>query len=99
MFACVQDGAEFATSMELGRHHRDVHGLPHSEDVGPPRIVAAVASMSGVNTFGSETTRAEDVEEAMAAAVMQAMLEGISLDNTEEILKRKMAARAAVLNL
>lgn len=73
------------------------------ESEAPPvvggRIVQAVmaASVPADPSLPGAKNRSKRVEQAMSAAVTQAMAEGISLDNSVEIKRRMMAAREIVL--
>lgn len=61
------------------------------------RIVAGVAHMTAVGALGEERTAySVALEEAMVDAVHEAMADGVSLENSEEILRRKMVAKDAV---
>jgi hypothetical protein len=108
MYVCTQcapskehpDGVGFETSLELGQHHRDVHGLPHSDDIGQPRVAEAVAAMHGSGQLGGAKAPAALVkmmEDAESAEVLKCLEEGISLEdkNADVIRERKRAAARA----
>ena len=59
-------------------------------DKAKTKIVAATGS-----SVGGKVVRAHMIEDAMAVAVMECAKEGIT--DPEEILKRKLAARAKVV--
>lgn len=59
-------------------------------------VVAAVATMSASGTQGGGRILGDMVQEAMTKAVEDAIAEGVSVYDAEEILKRKEAARLAV---
>lgn len=60
---------------------------------GKPKIAAAVGVAVGVRS-----DRAARVEKAMADAVLAANAEGISVEQSDEIRKRMLAARQRVLD-
>ena len=66
-------------------------------DVGEVRIVEAVGTAVGQMGQG-KSDLAQQLEEAMSKAVLQALADGVSMDDVEEILRRKDAARLAVLD-
>lgn len=59
-----------------------------------PKIVEAVGS--AVNSKHAE--RARKISEAYEKAILEALEEGIDINDSEEILKRKAAARQRVLD-
>jgi hypothetical protein len=59
-----------------------------------PRIVAAV----GTAVNSDNPALADQLEMAQVRAVEQAIADGVSLENTDEILKRKAEARERVLS-
>lgn len=59
-----------------------------------PQIVSAV----GTAVHSEVPGLAEALETAMSKAVIEAMADGVSLDNSDELLKRKTDARERVLN-
>lgn len=61
-----------------------------------PTIVSGVGAAASRSSSGGPTL-AKEIEIAMSDAVKQAMAEGISLDESDEIRARMLAARAAVL--
>lgn len=58
-------------------------------------IVEATGTATGTSRHAQLAKR---IEQAMAAAVMDALADGVPMDDTEEILRRKQAARRAVLD-
>lgn len=64
---------------------------------GKPRIAAAVGTAVGSGATGEKSDLARRLEAASVEAVEQAMADGISLDDSDEILARKQAAREKVL--
>jgi hypothetical protein len=65
-----------------------------------PRIVSAV--LTSVNSGqimhgGEKSPLAKLLEKAMSEAVVQALADGVSIENTEEILRRKFVERDRVL--
>jgi hypothetical protein len=59
-------------------------------------IAAAVGTSASVG-LPREQGLGKRVEEAMTKAVEDALAQGVSMDNVEEIKRRKMAARLAIL--
>lgn len=59
------------------------------------KIVSAVGTAS--SRVDGSTSLSKAIEEAQSQAVLQAMEEGVSLEDSEEILRRKRAAHQAVL--
>lgn len=59
-------------------------------------IVPGVGAMVSTGELGPRRGLSQAIEKAMVDATEQAMLEGIPLSNTEEYLKRKLAAREEV---
>jgi hypothetical protein len=62
-----------------------------------PMIVQAVGTSVGHGDSG-DATLADRIQAAMTHAVLQALADGVPMDATEEILRRKMQAREDVLN-
>lgn len=60
-----------------------------------PRIVEAVGSSVGHHLSGN-VKLAELIETAQAAAVLQALAEGVKLTDADELIKRKADARERV---
>ena len=61
-----------------------------------PKIVAAVASMTSHATIG--TPLSDQIQDAMQAAVRDALAEGLSVEkDVDEIRARQLAARDRVL--
>lgn len=58
-----------------------------------PVIVAAVGTGTGAGTLARDPSRAKRIEAAMAAAIRDALDEGISLDDSDTIRARMLAAR------
>lgn len=61
-----------------------------------PKIAAAVASFTTHGTLG-KSALSKRLEAAMVAAVEQALAEGVSIEDGEEMRRRQEAARQAVL--
>ena len=61
-----------------------------------PHIVEAVGSASAEGGMG-KSDFSRQIEEAMSQAVLQALADGVSMENTEEILRRKQEARQRVM--
>lgn len=59
-----------------------------------PVIVAAVGA--GASTTARDPSRAKRIEAAMAAAVRDALAEGVSLSDSDTIRARMLAARESV---
>lgn len=59
-------------------------------------IVEAVGSAAGV--ISRHGSLAKRIEKAQTEAVLDALAQGVSLDDSPEILRRKKAARQAVLD-
>lgn len=64
-----------------------------TEEAPAPRIVAAVGTATDSRLPGL----GERLDAAMVAAVEEALADGVSISDSEEILVRKAAARARVL--
>jgi hypothetical protein len=62
-----------------------------------PNIVAAVASASGSGATGKKSNLARRLDRAMVEVVEQALAEGVSVYDTDEILARKAAARELIV--
>lgn len=67
------------------------------EETVEPRIVEAVGTAVHASDE-SRTGLAKEMENAMSKAVLQALADGVAMSDTEEILRRKMAARQEVLD-
>lgn len=65
------------------------------EQAPEPRVVAAAAQFSGHGGIATDPLSAE-IEAAMSAAVLQALADGVSINDSAAILERKQAARRAV---
>lgn len=65
-------------------------------DVGELRIVEGVAIASGEG--GQKTDLSRKIEAAMQEAVLAANAEGISVNDSEKLKERMMAARQRVLD-
>jgi hypothetical protein len=63
-----------------------------------PRIVAAVGTAVGVQGETERTELALLLQDAMTKAVLQALADGVDINDSDEILRRKDAARLAVLD-
>lgn len=61
-----------------------------------PRIVEAVLTAAGRGDQGTKSSMAKVIENAMAQAVRDAIAEGVSLDNSDELRRRQLAARDKV---
>lgn len=61
-----------------------------------PQIASAVGASSTVRGRPDAKELGQRLEQAMSDAVTQALADGISMENTEEIKARMMAAREAV---
>lgn len=61
-----------------------------------PNIVAAVGTAVGFQ--GEQTTLDKLLEAAQVEAIKLALAEGVSIEDGPELLKRKAAARQAVLD-
>ncbi len=72
----------------------DIQQVSAEELAGKPRIVAGIGTASGAKRDGPGLAQA--LEHAQSVAVMRALEEGVSIDNSEELLKRKAAARDLV---
>lgn len=57
-----------------------------------PKIVAAVGTIA----VARDSSRAQQLEAAMAAAVLKALADGVAIDDADEMRARMAAARAAV---
>lgn len=68
-----------------------------SADVGELRIVAAVGTAAGKMGQG-KSDLAQQLEAAMSKAVLQALADGVDINDSAEILRRKDGARQAVLD-
>lgn len=68
-----------------------------AEDVGPMPAGVIVAAV-GTGAAAKDPSRAQRLEAAMAAAITEALAEGISLEDTDAIRARMRAAREAVLD-
>lgn len=66
---------------------------PKRTEPEAPRVVQATATMSGAGGAGTSVGRR--AQDAMVAATEQALAEGVT--DPAEILRRKLAARAAIL--
>lgn len=76
----------------------DVQAVSAEDLVRPePRIVAAVASMASVASWGENRGLAQALEGAMVEAVKQCSAEGISMDHPDLIRRRMLEARADVM--
>jgi hypothetical protein len=60
-------------------------------------VVAAGVGTIATAVGGARTSLSQKIEMAMVRAVQNALDEGISVNNTEELLRRKQMARATVL--
>lgn len=59
-------------------------------------IIEAVGTAVGHGTSG-DATLGDRVQKAMEQAVIEALAEGVSINNSEEILRRKMDAKDRVI--
>ncbi|MGH7949011.1 MAG: hypothetical protein ACREQF_07295 [Candidatus Binataceae bacterium] len=59
-------------------------------------IVGSAVSASGNGALGRKGAINRIMDDVMVGVINQALKEGISLDDSEEILRRKTVARAAV---
>lgn len=69
---------------------------PKTEPAPEPRIVAAAAQFTGHGGIATDPL-SDAIEKAMSEAVLQALADGISINDSPAILIRKQAARRAVL--
>lgn len=60
-------------------------------------VVAAGVGTVATAVGGGRTSLSQRIEMAMVKAVQNALDEGVSVNNTEELLRRKDMARKAVL--
>ena len=65
--------------------------------MGEPRIVAAAMTATVSGELARQTGLGLALERAMSDAVTQALAEGVSIDDTETLLARKLAAKDAVM--
>lgn len=62
------------------------------------RVVEAIGSAAGKMGQGIKDDLAERLESAMAKAVLKALEEGVDINDSKEMLRRKQLARDAVLD-
>ncbi len=77
----------------LWRSHMETETIT-AADVGELRVVAGVGH--AVSTRHKAVTQL--VEAAMAQAVLDALADGVRIEDADELIARKMAARQAVLD-
>jgi hypothetical protein len=63
---------------------------------GEPRIAAAVGTAVGHSSLGGKELT-KRLESAMQQAVAEALAEGVSIEDSDTLRERQLAARAAVL--
>lgn len=82
-------------SVLLGQWARRRSTGPQEQDSPAPRIVEAVASMSGVGVLGRDTSMATRCEQAMAQAILDTMAAGVT--DPDVIRQAQLDARDRVL--
>lgn len=60
-------------------------------------VVQAIGTAVGYGSTGDQTL-ADRVQAAMTAAIIEALAEGVDINDSTEILRRKMDAKDRVLN-
>lgn len=64
----------------------------------PSRIVAAVGSGASHAKTGGDPSLSAAIQAAMAKAVADALAGGVSIEHSDELRRRQLAARQAVLD-